>query len=399
MLAHFGADPREWSVVFTSGATAALKLVGEQFPWTSRSSSAFGGGGSLFVHARASHNSVLGVRAYAQAGGASVRCIDIDDYSCRSDSLRDDFVEPSNSSCCRCSSCCDCTYGVRASPPEGAVPRSGKERGVGRDGDWVELEERGTEEERGNGAAQKTGRDRSCCLRAIARGNEEDLQRSPADEVDGKASNDDDSDCCARINSCGSCGRHDGDGQGIVDCLFAFPAECNATGVRSDLSIAGHIKRSGLMPSGSCKCAIGCVSSSCSSCCEGGDSCRDFTSARRSASCRASEDNSPRDIVKNCVGVGDDRPREDEPVEDTQPTLAAKTLLVAAEDGRAIGRRSMAAGQQPGEGVGCGGHRRRRRVRRWWVMLDAAKLVGTAPLDLSDVEADFVAVSFYKMFG
>eukprot|EP00041_Stephanoeca_diplocostata_P031530 m.984248 g.984248 ORF g.984248 m.984248 type:complete len:918 (+) comp23976_c0_seq2:211-2964(+) len=37
--------------------------------------------------------------------------------------------------------------------------------------------------------------------------------------------------------------------------------------------------------------------------------------------------------------------------------------------------------------------------RRWKVVLDAAALVSTSPLDLASVPADFVALSFYKMFG
>lgn len=35
----------------------------------------------------------------------------------------------------------------------------------------------------------------------------------------------------------------------------------------------------------------------------------------------------------------------------------------------------------------------------WFVLLDAASYVATNPLDLSVYPADFVAVSFYKMFG
>ncbi|CAM9811333.1 unnamed protein product, partial [Phaeothamnion confervicola] len=52
VLQFFGAHPREYAVIFTSGATAALKLVGECFS------------GSVFAHARNSHNSVLGIREY-----------------------------------------------------------------------------------------------------------------------------------------------------------------------------------------------------------------------------------------------------------------------------------------------------------------------------------------------
>ena len=39
------------------------------------------------------------------------------------------------------------------------------------------------------------------------------------------------------------------------------------------------------------------------------------------------------------------------------------------------------------------------QARKWLVLLDAAKLVSTCPLDLTKHDADFVAVSFYKIFG
>ncbi|KAJ8036017.1 Molybdenum cofactor sulfurase [Holothuria leucospilota] len=35
----------------------------------------------------------------------------------------------------------------------------------------------------------------------------------------------------------------------------------------------------------------------------------------------------------------------------------------------------------------------------WFVALDAAALVSTSPLDLSDCDADFISLSFYKLFG
>ncbi|XP_071489916.1 molybdenum cofactor sulfurase-like [Diadema antillarum] len=35
----------------------------------------------------------------------------------------------------------------------------------------------------------------------------------------------------------------------------------------------------------------------------------------------------------------------------------------------------------------------------WYVVLDAAALVSTSPLDLSECKADFITISFYKMFG
>jgi hypothetical protein len=36
---------------------------------------------------------------------------------------------------------------------------------------------------------------------------------------------------------------------------------------------------------------------------------------------------------------------------------------------------------------------------RWRVLVDAAKACGSVPPDLSQHAADFVALSFYKMFG
>jgi hypothetical protein len=35
----------------------------------------------------------------------------------------------------------------------------------------------------------------------------------------------------------------------------------------------------------------------------------------------------------------------------------------------------------------------------WWTCVDAAKHAATSPLDLDDLGADFVVVSFYKIFG
>lgn len=63
VLRHFGATEAAYAVVFTSGATAALKLLAESIPWTQR---------AQFVHARSCHTSVLGMRQYALRGGAQV---------------------------------------------------------------------------------------------------------------------------------------------------------------------------------------------------------------------------------------------------------------------------------------------------------------------------------------
>ena len=70
ILEFFGADPDEFCVVFTSNASAALKLVGESFPF---------GPGSRFVLTEDNHNSVNGIRAYAEGRGAATTYLPLDD--------------------------------------------------------------------------------------------------------------------------------------------------------------------------------------------------------------------------------------------------------------------------------------------------------------------------------
>jgi molybdenum cofactor sulfurtransferase len=53
ILEFFNADPNEYSVIFTSGSTAALKLVGECFQFTEN---------GAFYYLTDMHTSVLGLR-------------------------------------------------------------------------------------------------------------------------------------------------------------------------------------------------------------------------------------------------------------------------------------------------------------------------------------------------
>ena len=62
VLRHFNVTEAQYTLIFTSGATGALKLVAESFPWTNR---------SRFVYLRQNHNSVLGIREVALDQGAS----------------------------------------------------------------------------------------------------------------------------------------------------------------------------------------------------------------------------------------------------------------------------------------------------------------------------------------
>lgn len=65
---HTAEQRLPWEVVWTSGATAALKLVGENFPWQS--------GSSRYEYLKQSHTSLVGIRGAALARGADVKAYD-----------------------------------------------------------------------------------------------------------------------------------------------------------------------------------------------------------------------------------------------------------------------------------------------------------------------------------
>jgi molybdenum cofactor sulfurtransferase len=55
VLKFVGASASEYAVVFTSGATGALKLLAECFPWTAQ---------SKYEYLNVNHTSVVGIREY-----------------------------------------------------------------------------------------------------------------------------------------------------------------------------------------------------------------------------------------------------------------------------------------------------------------------------------------------
>lgn len=55
-MSHFKTNPEEYSIIFTSGATASLKLIAENFNYESE---------GYFVYLQDNHTSVLGMRRYA----------------------------------------------------------------------------------------------------------------------------------------------------------------------------------------------------------------------------------------------------------------------------------------------------------------------------------------------
>ncbi|CAK9203239.1 unnamed protein product [Sphagnum troendelagicum] len=72
VLALCNAPPGEYTCVFTAGATSALKLVGETFPWSSESE---------YLYTMENHNSVLGIREYALDHGATAIAVDVERIS------------------------------------------------------------------------------------------------------------------------------------------------------------------------------------------------------------------------------------------------------------------------------------------------------------------------------
>uniref|UniRef100_A0A665TYM0 Molybdenum cofactor sulfurase n=1 Tax=Echeneis naucrates TaxID=173247 RepID=A0A665TYM0_ECHNA len=66
VLQHFNAPPEEYSVIFTSGCTAALKLVAESFPWRPQVE---GAAGSHFCYLTDCHTSVVGMRGLTSGWG------------------------------------------------------------------------------------------------------------------------------------------------------------------------------------------------------------------------------------------------------------------------------------------------------------------------------------------
>jgi molybdenum cofactor sulfurtransferase len=79
ILDFVGASPDEYTVVFTANASAALKLVGESFPFV-RS-------GRLLLTAD-NHNSVNGIRELARARGTAVEYVPLETPSLRVDTHR-----------------------------------------------------------------------------------------------------------------------------------------------------------------------------------------------------------------------------------------------------------------------------------------------------------------------
>ncbi|KAF9974492.1 hypothetical protein BGZ73_002088 [Actinomortierella ambigua] len=80
ILEHFGASTRgEWDVIFTANATAAIKLVGEAFPWTmAEESQRRHKTASRLMLLREAHTSLVGLRALADDPSKAIQVETLD---------------------------------------------------------------------------------------------------------------------------------------------------------------------------------------------------------------------------------------------------------------------------------------------------------------------------------
>uniref|UniRef100_A0AAY4ERS7 Molybdenum cofactor sulfurase n=1 Tax=Denticeps clupeoides TaxID=299321 RepID=A0AAY4ERS7_9TELE len=68
ILEHFNTSPEEYTVIFTAGSTAALRLVADSFPWSPPAAEE---PGSSFCYLTDNHTSVVGIRGAAAKLGAT----------------------------------------------------------------------------------------------------------------------------------------------------------------------------------------------------------------------------------------------------------------------------------------------------------------------------------------
>ncbi|KAL0129432.1 hypothetical protein PUN28_001598 [Cardiocondyla obscurior] len=74
ILSHFNTNPDEYSVIFTAGATASLKIIAEGFRFRPHEIATSSHSGS-FIYMQDNHTSVLGMRDVVAARGAEVICL------------------------------------------------------------------------------------------------------------------------------------------------------------------------------------------------------------------------------------------------------------------------------------------------------------------------------------
>lgn len=69
VLSYFHASPQEYAVIFTPNASGALKLIGESYPFAA---------GGRYLLTFDNHNSVNGIREFAEAKGAAITYVPLE---------------------------------------------------------------------------------------------------------------------------------------------------------------------------------------------------------------------------------------------------------------------------------------------------------------------------------
>jgi len=115
VLEFFHADPGEYTVIFTSNATNALKLLGEAYPFQP---------GGQYLLLFDNHNSVNGIREFVRARGASYTYLPVTSPELRVDeSLLHSFLE----------------HGRNSAPRLFAYPAQSNFTGVQHPLEWIEM--------------------------------------------------------------------------------------------------------------------------------------------------------------------------------------------------------------------------------------------------------------------
>lgn len=94
ILQHFNTDSDSYSVIFTSGATASIKLVAECFNWQEHSTLCF---------MQSSHTSVVGIRECALKHNANFLCIKDEDLKSKGLKQLIQDHQTNDQDCCGCS--------------------------------------------------------------------------------------------------------------------------------------------------------------------------------------------------------------------------------------------------------------------------------------------------------
>lgn len=79
ILKHFNTTSEKHTVIFTAGATAALKLLAESFNWQAAINKE-SCHRSRFCHLQENHTSVVGIRESAALSGAQIICVNEKDF-------------------------------------------------------------------------------------------------------------------------------------------------------------------------------------------------------------------------------------------------------------------------------------------------------------------------------